>query len=142
MQVGIRNMSAEEVDGAAGAQDDDLLRLEHARGPATGSTRVVDALVDTVYITIDLDGLDPAMMPAVGTPEPGGLSWRELTALLRRTFERRKVVACDVVELCPIPGMAAPNFIAAQAGLQAADVQVRPGSPEVFAVPESFDPSA
>jgi agmatinase len=49
---------------------------------------VVDGLSDIVYITIDLDGLDPATMPAVGTPEPGGLSWRELTSLLRRTFER------------------------------------------------------
>jgi agmatinase len=74
----------------------------------------VDALADPVYITIDLDGLDPALMPAVGTPEPGGLSWRELTALLRRTFETKRVVACDVVELCPIPGMTAPNFIAAR----------------------------
>jgi agmatinase len=53
-------------------------------------------------------------MPAVGTPEPGGLSWRELTTLLRRTFERRRVVACDVVELCPIAGLASPNFIAAK----------------------------
>jgi agmatinase len=74
----------------------------------------VDALSPVVYITIDLDGLDPATMPAVGTPEPGGLSWRELTGLLRRTFERRQVVACDVVELCPIPGVASPNFIAAR----------------------------
>jgi agmatinase len=76
--------------------------------------RAVDALSDTVYVTIDLDGLDPGTMPAVGTPEPGGLSWRELTTLLRRTFERRTVVACDVVELCPIAGLAGPNFIAAR----------------------------
>jgi agmatinase len=76
--------------------------------------RVVDALSDTVYVTIDLDGLEPGIMPAVGTPEPGGLAWRELTTLLRRTFERRRVVACDVVELCPIPGVASPNFIAAK----------------------------
>ncbi|MEO8070323.1 MAG: arginase family protein, partial [Acidobacteriota bacterium] len=60
------------------------------------------------------DGLDPATMPAVGTPEPGGLSWRELTTLLRRVFERRRVIGCDVVELCPIPGLASPNFIAAK----------------------------
>ncbi|HEY6357931.1 MAG TPA: arginase family protein, partial [Vicinamibacterales bacterium] len=45
---------------------------------------------------------------------PGGLSWRELTMLLRRTFARKTVVACDVVELCPIPGMVAPNFTAAR----------------------------
>ena len=77
-------------------------------------SRAAAALSDTVYITIDLDGLDPGTMPAVGTPEPGGLSWRELTALLRRVFTTKKVVACDVVELCPIPGFASPNFIAAR----------------------------
>ena len=76
--------------------------------------RAIKSLSDTVYITIDLDGIDPAVMPAVGTPEPGGLSWRELTTLLRQTFERKRVVACDVVELCPIPGLVAPNFIAAR----------------------------
>jgi agmatinase len=75
---------------------------------------VVAALSDTVYITIDVDGLEPGLMPATGTPEPGGLSWREATALLRRTFERRTVVACDVVELSPIPGLHAPNFVAAR----------------------------
>jgi agmatinase len=76
--------------------------------------RAVHTLSDDVYISIDLDGLEPGLMPAVGTPEPGGLSWRELTRLLRRTFEQKRVVACDVVELCPIPGLAAPNFAAAR----------------------------
>ncbi len=50
--------------------------------------RVVDSLTDTVYITIDCDGLDPAIMPATGTPEPGGLSWYETLALLRKVIER------------------------------------------------------
>lgn len=77
-------------------------------------THAVDALSDTVYVTIDLDGLDAALMPAVGTPEPGGLSWRETTTLLRHVFERRRVVACDVVELCPVPGLVSPNFVAAR----------------------------
>jgi agmatinase len=77
-------------------------------------TRVVDALGEQVYVTIDCDGLDPAIMPAVGTPEPGGLAWRELLALLRLVFTRKTVVAADVVELCPIPGLVAPNFLAAR----------------------------
>jgi len=64
-----------------------------------------------VYITVDVDGLDPAIMPATGTPEPGGLSWYEALALLRRVIESRNVVGCDVVELAPIPGMVAPNFL-------------------------------
>lgn len=113
VQVGIRNISEEEV-GALPALETKIFYDWNMREDPNWIARAVDALSDTVYITIDLDGLDPATMPAVGTPEPGGLSWRELTALLRRTFERRTVVACDVVELCPIPGMAAPNFLAAR----------------------------
>jgi agmatinase len=113
VQVGIRNISGEEIQA--------LPRLAttifydwNMRDDPDWVARVVDALSDTVYVTIDLDGLEPGTMPAVGTPEPGGLSWRELTALLRRTFERKRVVACDVVELCPVPGLAAPNFVAAR----------------------------
>jgi len=53
-------------------------------------------------------------MPAVGTPEPGGLSWPALTACLRLIAQRKKVVGFDVVELAPIPGLAAPDFLAAK----------------------------
>jgi len=67
-----------------------------------------------VYITIDVDGMDPAIMPATGTPEPGGLSWYEILALLRGTISKRTVVGCDVVELSPLPGVMAPNFLCAK----------------------------
>ena len=113
VQVGIRNISAEEVD-ALPALATTIFYDWNMRDDPGWMDRVEAALSDTVYITIDLDGLDPGVMPAVGTPEPGGLSWRELTTLLRRTFARKTIVACDVVELCPIPGMAAPNFTAAR----------------------------
>jgi agmatinase len=113
VQVGIRNISVEEV-AALPRLATKIFYDWNMRDDPQWIARAVDALSDTVYITIDLDGLDPATMPAVGTPEPGGLSWRELMALLRRTFERKTVVACDVVELCPVPGLAAPNFIAAK----------------------------
>jgi agmatinase len=76
--------------------------------------RVVERLSDYVYVTIDADGLDPAIMPAVGTPEPGGLSWYETLSLLRAVFRRKTVVACDLVELCPLPGLIAPNFLCAK----------------------------
>jgi N1-aminopropylagmatine ureohydrolase len=113
VQVGIRNISAEEVAALPDIPTTIFYDWNMRQDPEW-TRRAVDALSDVVYVTIDLDGLDPATMPAVGTPEPGGLSWRELTALLRLTFERRTVVACDVVELCPIAGMAAPNFLAAR----------------------------
>ena len=113
VQVGIRNISEEEVD-ALPSLGTKIFYDWNMRDDPQWIARVVNALSDVVYITIDLDGLDPAAMPAVGTPEPGGLSWRELLTLLRRTFEMKTVVACDVVELCPIPGFVAPNFLAAR----------------------------
>jgi agmatinase len=113
VQVGIRNISGDEVH-ALPELPTKIFYDWNMRDDADWMDRVVNALSDTVYVTIDLDGIDPGTMPAVGTPEPGGLSWRELTGVLRRTFARKNVVACDVVELCPIPGMASPNFIAAK----------------------------
>jgi agmatinase len=113
VQVAIRNISEEEVQALPSLKTK-IFYDWNMRDDPNWIAKAVDALSDTVYITIDLDGLDPATMPAVGTPEPGGLSWRELTTLLRRTFEKKNVVAADVVELCPLPGIASPNFIAAK----------------------------
>jgi agmatinase len=113
VQVGIRNISEEEVR-ALPALKTRIFYDWNMREDPHWIARAVDALSEKVYVTIDLDGLEPGLMPAVGTPEPGGLTWRELTALLRRTFETKHVVACDVVELCPIAGLASPNFVAAK----------------------------
>jgi agmatinase len=113
VQVGIRNLSEEEAL-AAPSLDTVIFYDWNMRDDPAWMRRMLEALSDTVYVTIDLDGLEPGLMPAVGTPEPGGLSWRELTTLLRQVFEQKRVVACDVVELCPIPGMVSPNFVAAR----------------------------
>ncbi len=112
-QVGIRSLSPEEA-AAVPALPTTIFYDHNMRHDADWVERVVDSLSDTVYITIDCDGLDPSIMPAVGTPEPGGLSWYELLTLLRRVIEARQVVGCDLVELCPIPGMVAPNFLCAK----------------------------
>jgi agmatinase len=112
-QVGIRSLSSEEVEAAPHLNTTIFYDHSMRRDPAW-IDRVVDTLPETVYITIDVDGLDPAIMPATGTPEPGGLSWYETLSLLRATIERRRVVACDVVELSPLPGMLAPNFLCAK----------------------------
>ncbi len=112
-QVGIRSLSAEEARDAPALPTQIFYDATMREDPAW-MDRVVDTLGPTVYITIDCDGLNPAEMPAVGTPEPGGLSWRELLRLLRATMARRRVVGCDLVELCPIPGLTAPNFLCAK----------------------------
>ena len=66
------------------------------------------------YITIDLDGIDPSECPAVGTPEPGGLRYRQVLSLLRMVCKKKKVVGFDVVELSPIPGNHISDFLAAR----------------------------
>ncbi len=113
VQVGIRNISQEEAEAVPSLQTT-IFYDWNMRDDPDWMSRVLDALTGPVYLTIDLDGLEPGLMPAVGTPEPGGLAWRELMTLLRRVFAEREVVACDVVELCPIPGMWSPNFVAAR----------------------------
>jgi agmatinase len=76
--------------------------------------RVIAALPEEVYVTVDLDVLDPAIMPATGTPEPGGLDWYRTLAVLRAVAQARRIVGFDVVELAPIPGLVAPDFLAAK----------------------------
>jgi agmatinase len=112
-QVGIRSLSLEEA-AAVPRLRTKIFYDYNMRADPEWVDRVVDSLSDTVYITIDVDGLDPAIMPATGTPEPGGLSWYETLALLRRVIERRTVVGCDLVELSPMPGNVAPNFLCAK----------------------------
>ena len=109
-QVGIRSLSTEEAHALPNLDTRIFYDATMRRDP-DWIDRVVDSLGETVYITIDVDGMDPAIMPATGTPEPGGLSWYEILALLRATVTRRRVVACDVVELSPLPGLVAPNFL-------------------------------
>jgi agmatinase len=112
-QVGIRSLSPEEA-AAAPTLPTRIFYDYDMRQDGDWVTKVIESLSETVYITIDCDGLDPAIMPSTGTPEPGGLSWREALTLLRRVIESRRVVGCDLVELSPIPGLVAPNFLCAK----------------------------
>jgi agmatinase len=112
-QVGIRSLSVEEAQAAPSLKTTIFYDVNMRDDPAW-IDRVVASLGDTVYITIDCDGMDPAIMPATGTPEPGGLSWPEMLRLLRRVIAAKHVVGCDLVELSPIPSLAAPNFLCAK----------------------------
>ena len=75
---------------------------------------IVAALGDEVYVSVDLDVFDPSLMPAVGTPEPGGLNWMQAISLLRRVGESRKIVGFDVCELSPGEGPTACSYTAAR----------------------------
>ena len=76
--------------------------------------RVVGHLGERVYITVDIDVFDPSLVPGTGTPQPGGLGWYDVTALLRRVFAEFDVVAADIVEVAPIPGSHVSEFVAAR----------------------------
>lgn len=110
-QVGIRSTAREELHNINPkrtfyahriAEDDEWIE------------RVSAQLGEEVYITIDLDVFDPAYLPSTGTPEPGGLSYREVITLLRRVISEHRVVGLDVVELCPNPHAKASDFLAAK----------------------------
>jgi agmatinase len=112
-QVGIRSLSTDEAKAAPTLQTTMFYDVS-MRQDKNWVANVVASLGDQVYITIDVDGMDPAIMPATGTPEPGGLSWYEMLSLLRAVITQRTVVGCDIVELSPLPGVAAPNFLCAR----------------------------
>ena len=113
VQVGVRSLSLEECRFIEERElqpfyyDDFSIRLDYL-------DEVVSALNEEVYVTIDLDVFDPSLMPAVGTPEPGGMSWHEVLSVLRAVARKRRIVGFDLVELCPKAGPEACSFLAAK----------------------------
>ena len=103
--VGIRSVDESERH----LLESDLHRTFHADQVAGKLAESIGTIIESlpaeeVYITIDLDGLDPSVVPAVGTPVPGGLGWYETLALLKAVAAEKRVVGADVVELCPRSG--------------------------------------
>ncbi|RJP38727.1 MAG: agmatinase [Desulfobacteraceae bacterium] len=113
-QVGIRSLSSEEHDYIK--KNDFKPFYAHRIDPIDCSwiDDVIETLPPTVYITIDLDGLDPSVIPGTGTPVPGGLSYRQLLELIRRVGRSRRVVAADINELAKIDGTMVSEFTAAK----------------------------
>jgi len=112
VQVGIRSLTAEER--ALQRKRRMTVVFGHELDQPDWEDRVMRALGRDVYITVDVDYFDPSIMPATGTPEPGGGAWNPTIRLLDRVFRERNVVGADVVELAPLPGMVAPDFLAAK----------------------------
>ena len=114
VQVGIRAITSDERALIRERESVTTIFAEEMWDNEAWIDRALEALGDTVYITFDVDYFDPALMPATGTPEPGGPPWYSTLKLLRRVFAERRVVGADVVELAPLPGNAAPDFLAAK----------------------------
>ncbi len=110
-QVGIRSMDKEElkyIDPARIFFQEKIIRQKE------WMQEVIDTLSERVYLTLDLDVLDPSIMPSTGTPEPGGMDWGVLLELIRKVCQRKELVGFDVVELCPSRQNRAPDFLAAK----------------------------
>lgn len=111
--VGIRSLSEEEAEHLR-AHPAPLWSVRDLRALGGNLAPVLDALADEVFVTFDLDGLDPGILPGTGTPEPGGLDWYEACDLLAAVAARKRIVGFDVVELAPLPGNVASDFLAAR----------------------------
>jgi agmatinase len=113
VQVGIRAIAAEERAVMRRHRVTTVFAEELDRS-ARWMSRALAGLGRDVYLTIDVDFFDPSLVPSTGTPEPGGGTWYATLRFLERVFRTRNVVAADVVELAPVPGLAAPDFLVAK----------------------------
>jgi agmatinase len=111
--VGIRNVSQEEHRFLKKAGIDPIM-ARRCHMDEDWIDEVLARLMDQVYVTIDIDGFDPAYAPGTGTPEPGGLDWYQITGLLRLVAAEKTIVGADIVEVSPIPGQAVTEFLAAR----------------------------
>ncbi|MGN7610667.1 agmatinase [Magnetococcales bacterium HHB-1] len=129
VSVGVRSLSREEWDfiHEKGLEN----RIFWAKDlVGVGNDRWMDAVIDLlegdVFITIDLDVLDPSIFPATGAPEPGGMDYYSLLRFLSRLFEKRQIIGCDLVEFAPIAGQVASDFLAAKLLYKIMGLAVRP----------------
>ena len=111
IQVGIRSMDTVEKPFL---NKEKCFFAEEIYGKTDWMDQSIKLMSDQVYLIIDLDVFDPSIMPATGTPEPGGLDWNTVIRYLKKVFEQKNVLGFDIVELAPIPGNKAPQFLAAK----------------------------
>lgn len=111
-QVGIRSLSRKETE----FKKNSTVKMFYASAKISKNilNNILSSLTKNVYITIDLDVFDPAFVPAVGTPEPGGLGWYEILKILHLVAARKKIIGFDVVELCPLKGNILSDFLVAK----------------------------
>ncbi|MEX0722841.1 MAG: agmatinase [Gracilimonas sp.] len=111
IQVGIRSMDISEVQYM---DKDKCYFAEDMFGHTDWMEDSLSKMTDKVYITLDLDVFDPSIMPATGTPEPGGMLWNPMIQYLKKVFQQKNVLGFDIVELAPIEGLSAPEFMTAK----------------------------
>lgn len=124
VQVGIRSISEKEWHFANSFSQINKIHFLSSKSQIRNSNevpnskfeiqKIIDQLSDNVYITFDVDVLDPSIMPSTGTPEPGGMMWDEVLEIIKAVCSKKNVVGTDFVELMPIKGLKAPDFTIAK----------------------------
>lgn len=115
LQVGIRSVCSEEAMLIRTTPDIHIVWARDIAVHPNWIERAIAAIpTRKIFLTIDLDGIDPSLMPGVGTPEPGGLSWYGMLHFLRRLFVAHDVMGCDVMELAPLGESVVSEFVAAK----------------------------
>jgi len=113
VQAGIRSVSEEEAERIT-RERLPVFSARRVKAMAGDYSPIVDALTDEVYLTVDLDAFDPSECPGVGTPEPGGLGWFDVTEIVAQVAQRRRIVGFDLMELMPLPGDTRAEFLASR----------------------------
>jgi agmatinase len=111
VQVGIRSISADEAASLGTGLPTKIFWAKDIVGKTNWIDSAVDSLTRNVYLTIDIDGLDPSLVPTTGTPEPGGLGWYETLALIETLARKRRIVGMDLVEFSKTDNSDAPAFL-------------------------------
>jgi agmatinase len=119
VQVGIRAQAIEEAEfiktqGVHTYYAHGIRQGQYTRLLKEWDDFVVEDTTENVYITFDVDGLDPSIMPSTGTPEPNGLHWEEIMRCIRKIAQKRRIVGFDVVELAPMKGVHHPDLLTAR----------------------------
>lgn len=111
VQVGIRSISSDEARSLKGDLPTKIFWARDIVGKTDWIDEAIDGLTENVYLTIDIDGLDPSIVPTTGTPEPGGLGWYETLTLIRKLAEKKRVVGMDLVEYSYFENYDSPAFL-------------------------------
>lgn len=118
-QIGLRNISEEEYsflreNPQLPIHQWKAVNLRNSQGWSNLLEYLNTSIKGPIYLTIDVDGLDPSVIPATGTPEPGGLGWWDILEILKAVCRNNRVIGADLMELAPHPGLEYANFAAAK----------------------------
>ncbi|MCU1291016.1 MAG: Agmatinase [Acidobacteria bacterium] len=133
VQVGIRSISAEEARSLGEGIPTRIYWAKDIVGRTDWIDSAINNLTENVYLTIDIDGLDPSLVPTTGTPEPGGLGWYEVLTLIRKLAAKKRIIGMDLVEFSKTDNSDAPAFLCAKLVYKTLAYIFRNETPKVIA---------